>query len=937
MRDSCGGLIARYVRRPMSSATISPVSGQRWVSKNEPELGLGLLLRVDKGKVEMLFPAANEQRVYTWASAPLQRVEFAAGDVIKSHDGNAGAVVSVEDRQGLLAYTLDSGEEIIETALADTVSFSKPDRKLVSGIVDHPRAFDLRFNAGKRFADLKRRQLIGMVGARIDLIPHQFAVALDAASRLHPRLLLADEVGLGKTIEAGLIVQRLHLTGRANRVLVVVPEPLMNQWFVELLRRFNLLFSLFDEERCASIEANDAGVNPFLDSQLVICSPELLTAKPQRAEQALAAGWDMLVVDEAHHLEWSVSGVSPSYQVVESLAAAVPGLLLLTATPEQLGGADGHFARLRLLDPERYDSLDHFADESAHYREVAEFVDRVLAGESITAADRQLVEGKSSRASDLCDQVDASAAGARDALVSELLDSFGTGRVMFRNTRTALGGFPERKAHLIDLGEVADPFAATVDWLVQRISDDPEEKILVIGKSVTLAERVIDAVTERLQVKCAAFHEGMTLLQRDRAAAWFADDDGAQLLCCSEIGSEGRNFQFAHHLVLIDLPDNPELLEQRIGRLDRIGQDETINIYVPFAKASEEEVLAHWYHDGMGAFEQCVHGASEIAADVAPLLDEALQFCSPETLKALVDRTVATRAMVGEKLASGQDRLLELKSRPTIAVNALLDQVAEIDADQRVEKMALRLFEQFGVAVEEIGTRTYLLKPDHVTTDALPGLPEEGLTMTFERKRALSREEMAFGSIDHPLVRGAVDLLGSEGVGSASFAVWENAAGEGLFLEAVWVIDCSAPAHLEVGRFLPPTPVKFAVDHTAREILERDVLDGVSLRGGDPGPLLGIEKVKTQLIPSMVERTRTAAETELTSVISTATTDARTAYEAELARLRDLAEINHSVPESEVAALAAREEEVIDAIANATIRLDAVRLIRRVTPRVRKR
>ncbi|QQL45091.1 SNF2-related protein [Sulfuriroseicoccus oceanibius] len=921
----------------MNNAAITPVSGQRWVSKNEPELGLGLLLRVARGKVEMLFPAANEQRVYTWASAPLQRVEFGAGDVIKSHEGKAGAVVSVEDRDGLLVYTLDSGEEVIETGLADTVSFSKPDRKLLSGIVDHPRAFDLRFNAGKRFADLKRRQLVGMVGARIDLIPHQFAVALDAASRLHPRLLLADEVGLGKTIEAGLIVQRLHLTGRANRVLIVVPEPLMNQWFVELLRRFNLLFSLFDEERCQSIEANDAGVNPFLDSQLVICSPELLTTKPERAEQALAAGWDMLVVDEAHHLEWSVDEVSPAYQVVESLAAAVPGLLLLTATPEQLGGTDGHFARLRLLDPERYDSLEHFGEQSAHYREVAEFVDRLLAGEAITAADRQLVEGKSSRASDLCDRVEAGEAGASDALVAELLDSFGTGRDMFRNTRAALGGFPERQAHLIDLGDVADPFSATIEWMVQRLAEDPERKLLVIGKTVSLAERVIDAVAARIQVKSAAFHEEMTLLQRDRAAAWFADDEGAQLLCCSEIGSEGRNFQFAHDLVLIDLPENPELLEQRIGRLDRIGQDDTIHIHVPFSSGSEEEVLAHWYHEGMGAFEHCVHGASEIAAEVAPLLDEALQFGTPESLKALVEATAAVRARVGEKLESGQDRLLELKSRPGIAVNALLDQVADIDSDLRVEKMALRLFEQFGVAVEEVGTRTYSLKPDHITTDALPGLPEDGLTMTFERRRALSHEDMAFGSVDHPLVRGAVELMANEGVGAAAFGMWENAAGEGLFLEAVWVVDCSAPAHLEVGRFLPPTPVKFAVDHTAREVLDRDVLDGISLRGGDPAPLLAIEKVKTQLIPNMIERTRAAAEAELAAITATATSDARTAYEAELARMRDLAEINHSVPQSEVDALAAREEEVVDAIANATVRLDAVRLIRRVTPRVRTR
>ena len=79
-----------------------------------------------------------------------------------------------------------------------------------------------------------------------------------------------------------------------------------------------------------------------------------------------------------------------------------------------------------------------------------------------------------------------------------------------------------------------------------------------------------------------AFHEGLTLVQRDRGAAWFADPDGARLLICSEIGSEGRNFQFAHHLVLFDLPLDPALLEQRIGRLDRIGQHDEIQVHVPF-------------------------------------------------------------------------------------------------------------------------------------------------------------------------------------------------------------------------------------------------------------------------------------------------------------------------------------------------------------------
>ena len=127
-----------------------------------------------------------------------------------------------------------------------------------------------------RRSRMRQSAVRGFVGGRVDLIPHQLYIAREVAARLIPRVLLADEVGLGKTIEAGLILHRLHLTGRADRILILVPEPLIHQWFIEMLRRFNLLFSIFDDERCEAIEMHDPGANPFLDSQLVICNAGLL-------------------------------------------------------------------------------------------------------------------------------------------------------------------------------------------------------------------------------------------------------------------------------------------------------------------------------------------------------------------------------------------------------------------------------------------------------------------------------------------------------------------------------------------------------------------------------------------------------------------------------------------------------------------------------------
>ena len=135
-----------------------------------------------------------------------------------------------------------------------------------------------------------------------------------------------------------------------------------------------------------------------------------------------------------------------------------------------------------------------------------------------------------------------------------------------------------------------------------------KEKILVISSSRQKALSIEAAVANHITIEMARFDESMTLLQRDRNAAFFLREDGAKVLISSEIGSEGRNFQFVHHLFLFDLPLNPELLEQRIGRLDRIGQKNDIRIHVPYIRGSVFEILARWYMDGLALFAKNING-----------------------------------------------------------------------------------------------------------------------------------------------------------------------------------------------------------------------------------------------------------------------------------------------------------------------------------------
>ncbi len=142
---------------------------------------------------------------------------------------------------------------------------------------------------------------------------------VNVANRHAPRVLLADEVGLGKTIEAGMILHHQLHTGKASRVLILVPDSLIHQWLVEMLRRFNLSFSIFDQERIDSL-LDEKYSSPFESEQKILCPLSLVSHATETQQHVLSATWDIVIVDEAHHLTWSKQKVSPEYQCVEQLA-----------------------------------------------------------------------------------------------------------------------------------------------------------------------------------------------------------------------------------------------------------------------------------------------------------------------------------------------------------------------------------------------------------------------------------------------------------------------------------------------------------------------------------------------------------------------------------------------------------------------------------------
>ena len=940
--------------------------GQRWSSETEPELGLGAVKSITDYIVAVDFAATHETRQYALDSAPLRRIRFRPGDQITTRNGTTLRVTGVEERQGLIVYRAGA-TEIPEAELNDQITLSSPEERLLNGHVDPPAEFDLRWTALQHQHRRRQSKVRGFVGGRVDLIPHQLSIASEVAGRLVPRVLLADEVGLGKTIEACLILHRLIQTGRVQRVLVLVPEPLLHQWFVELLRRFNLWFHIFDEERCDAIETADPDANPFLDDQWVLCAIELLAQSPRRAEQALAAGWDLLVVDEAHHLGWTPEAVSPEYGLVQALGLKIPALLLLTGTPEQLGMAS-HFARLRLLDPDRYYSLEEFLKESEHYRQVAQIADKLLRRVPLAATEVRTLARILARdevaITSLLQRIAAGEAKSRQQLIDDLLDQHGTGRVMFRNTRATVTGFPRLIARLYPLPcpETAEPllerlaaeYAADqdttaspfqpkldedprMDWLADLLRQVAPAKVLLICRSREKVAAIATTLSSRLNIKTAQFHEGVPLVQRDRNAAWFAEEDGARILIASEIGSEGRNFQFAHHLVLFDLPLDPELLEQRIGRLDRIGQRSEIQVHVPFVAGSPQEVLARWFHEGLDAFARNLRGGRQMLERFGARVHDLAQdfhetrVTAPAALEELITATRAADQELAIALEQGRDHLLELNSfRPDVAA-AVTQSIQKQDADRSLDAFMLSVFDHFGIQVEELAERTYCLGSAGVFADTFPGLPTDGLTVTLNRPRALSREDIQFLTWDHPLVTGALDLILGSPKGNSSFAHWPDPKTQALYLEAIYLVECVAPPPLHVDRFLPPTPLRVVVDHHGAEVSSAAPLALLQkhLKPGDPYPLLSRPELCREVLPELIAQAKAFAEQALPPIVA----DARRAMAAqlnhEIARLRALQKVNSNVHPREVELLVEQQKALVQFLSAARVRLDSIRLIQR--------
>ena len=943
------------------------VPGQRWISETEPELGLGIVLSLEGNRVTILFVAAGDRRLYAADNAPLTRVRFVAGDQIDTQDGHKLTVTEVIEHGGLVTY-IGKDEvagimHVEEMDLDHHMQFNKPQDRLFTGQLDSGELFGLRHETLRHLARLEQSEVRGLVGSRTNLIPHQLFIAHEVARREHPRVLLADEVGLGKTIEAGMILHHQLLTGKSERILIVVPEPLLHQWLVEMRRRFNLRVSLFDEERY--LESHES--NPFLSEQLVLCSLEFLMGHPDRKVAACDADFDLVIVDEAHHLGWSQESASAEYEFIERLASSMKGLLLLTATPEQLG-KEGHFARLRLLDPVRFHSYAAFLKEEKDYIALAGLIQHLLDDDEIessvvdqlaTVLAKDLAEDVLERL--VLDPDERVRKAARNDVIQLLLDRHGTGRVLFRNTRATIQGFPKRQLESVrleaptELIEAARPDGPPlearlrpekilagvdgewwskdprVEWLVKKLKSLRHKKVLIIcALSQTAIE--LEDVLRIAGIQAAVFHEGLSIIARDRAAAWFADEeDGAQVLVCSEIGSEGRNFQFAHHLVLFDLPLNADLLEQRIGRLDRIGQTETIQIHVPFFGETAQELLFDWYHQGLDAFEtlnpaaQSVHEA--LRAQLVPLLSGHPDKTESQRLQ---EEAHSLSSKILKDLHSGRDRLLELNSCRIEVAQALVEQIESEESDHLLWPYLERVFDAYGINIEEHSSNCLILRPGEHMRMQFPELPDEGVTVTLDRATALAREDILFLTWEHPMVRGAMDIILNNEHGNASLAIMQQPdidPGQ-LLIECYHVVECTAPKKLHVGRFFPPVLLRTVLDQDGNDLshLAPESFIG-SHRNFDREHAVELLRAQRKPIERAIQSAEKSIKKQIPTITSAGVKRMLDMLTVELKRLAALRKVNPNVRQEEIDQMKSNALELHASIQACRHRLDSIRVI----------
>jgi ATP-dependent helicase HepA len=670
-------------------------------------------------------------------------------------------------------------------------------------------------------------------------------------------------------------------------VLVVVPEHLAFQWLAELFHKFNALFTLLTPSRLAELGGPEAALTR---SPLAIVSFEALLADPALAAAAAAQPLDLVIVDEAHHL-----ADDALHQLVAPLCRRSFGALLLTATPVRLDPRE-YFRLLSLVEPIPSTDEKGFLARLEQAEAYATVARELLGGAPVAAARKRLRKLSPDDATFEDDELTA------DDLLAHLADRYSLSARLIRNRRVKVGAFTARQLQRFDV-----PAGGRMKALVELCAGLARagEKVLVFGSDPgSLAELQVGVAGAGFEA--LSYDQALTLESRDRLVARFRDPEGPRLLLSGEAGGEGRNFQFAAHLVCADLPESPLVLEQRIGRLDRLGQTRPVQIHL-VVEPGEEQFLADLYQHEIGIFEEPVGGLDAL---LASLPAELAALRKKKTAKARADfrARLAGRVAEARRVQHEGDPLLDIRSASLPELAALVGNAfARLDEEppqgiaslhgvpteagmEAVREALVTLSRWLEEELEDLGTDIGRRVGLDVDTDqnvspfevaftigsglrveALPGMamPEEPETFlgSFWRETAVQRDELEWFATGHRLVEALIGLArdGEAGRSAVMRRTWAPRRG-GLAIRFTlqWATDADTTPGARVGsrqasRYLDGDPITVLVDLEAHRVItgggdrleaEADEADDIRV-GAVP--------------PALLERARDAAQAEAES------------------------------------------------------------------------
>ncbi len=714
--------------------------GNKLIHPFNPELGVGMVEKVEGRFLTVHFPATGQElRLAAEASGltPLVAAPGARGHLISS-----GEQVEITGRSGHL-YRLADGREIEDEDFWPEVAPDTPLEQLASLQLDRARAFRNRLD-GLRFQALREAGGLGsFLGGRIELFPHQLHTALSAVRGDPVRWLLADEVGLGKTIEACLMLSALLRTGRAERALVIAPGTLTVQWLGELYRKFHQIFALLDAERLDAVaEVYEADANPFEVHPFGVMALELLASDHRLAGLALEAEHDLIVVDEAHRL------ADPDIRdTIAPLVRRAKHALLLTATPLH-ADPRGFYELLSMLRPDAFEDF-------------AAFEATLSRGEASLACTSSV-------------------------------------------RREDIGGLPPRRPQRVDLrptnqGDANDP---RTNWLAEQTPGwaARNQKALVFVHGRERLESLRGFLERTIGTRIAVFHEGLSAARRDLEVANFRESK-FPLLLCSEAGSEGRNFQFCDRMVHYDLPTDPVVLEQRIGRLDRIGRRTPVEI-IYFGVPGTEPDLATLY-ERLELFSLPSAGLDQALAGVRRAIESALASGAELDL----DELAAQVARERERGAQAFTRVFYPDAYDRSRDEQILALVPE-GLEVLCRRFVTGAARELGLRVVEKGqvATCYIEFGAQATVDSLPGVPGGSRYLgSFDREEAIRRDELDFFASGHALTEGLLLELEDGPRGRAALLELSAAGvrGDGLLLLHKHGSDWSATAIAATGEVRP--------------------------------------------------------------------------------------------------------------------------------------